>query len=254
MDGMAMVEHRLQRMERHQRILYGWMVGIVALAGLTLAMGQAAQTSRPATTEDRSDSKRPREDFRFVETAERIQLFDQDEKLRLTLGECGDGVGLAIADSRGQARLVLAVGDGGPYLSMFDDRGQERVGLMFLDDGQYPLVRMFDKNGKGSVLLASENEGATLRFSDSNERIRTAIGHTIHGSTVVMFDDNGKERIDVGTNKFGPSIRILDQEGHERATLGVSLIEGKRDGAVTQRPESSFILFDRSSSVIWKAP
>jgi len=51
-----------------------------------------------------------------------------------------------------------------------------------------------------------------------------------------------------------PAILLFDENGTTRADLGSTSLEITRTGVIEKRPESSLVLFDKASKVIWSAP
>jgi len=170
--------------------------------------------------------------------AERFEVVDSSGKLRAWLGMRPDeGPALVLLDRAGRTRAELSLKPvwDEPELRFRDERGTTRAKISLF--AGTPLVKVYD-------------EGPENAF-------RSNVGLSIaHGPEIYFADDKGTGRLWLGLDEESgrPSIGLADEQRRARAVLGVAHLSTIRTGEKTETAESSFVLFDKDGSVLWKAP
>jgi len=72
--------------------------------------------------------------------------------------------------------------------------------------------------------------------------------------SLALFDETGKGRLELGVGDGSPSLTLLDKDETTRAVLGATSTKTLATGVVHQRPESSLVLLDKDSKVVWSVP
>ncbi len=135
--------------------------------------------------------------------------------------------------------------------NLLDENGESRACFSVLKDG--PGLRLYDENGEPLVILSISKEGPGLSLYDENGEFRAGLAVSKDGPVLGLCDENEKDRFRLGVSKDGPALQLYDDNGKGRASLGVSQITTP-DGKVTTYPESSLLLFDPNSRLLWEAP
>lgn len=129
-----------------------------------------------------------------------------------------------LVNDSGATLVLLSPVGGSPSLLFADDNGVPRISIGLLPDGS-PGVCLHDSDRVGRILMVVLPDGSPgISLRDSNEKQRIAIGLLPDGR---------------------PSVDLSDINEAIRARLGCSDIETAKTGSVTQRPESSLVLFDK---------
>lgn len=127
-------------------------------------------------------------------------------------------------DSAGRKWATLGLGS----LTLFDSAGNSRVILNLFLDGR-PYLSLLDSAGEVQASLATLKNGLPSLY---------------------LRDSKGKWRTELGLG----SLKLSDDSAILRAALGEVELEAIATGGVEQRPASSLVLFNRTGTVIWKAP
>lgn len=139
-----------------------------------------------------------------------------------------------VVDSGGRMLAVWSsAAPGGCGLFFYDGTGKKRAQLAVLADGS-PSLSVSDKDGETRAALMVMPDGSPI---------------------LALYDEDGQRRATLMVlPDGGPSLSVLDKDGQTRATLGATSTETIATGVVHQRPESSLVLFDKDSKVLWEAP
>ena len=155
---------------------------------------------------------------------------------------------LVLVDQRGVTRAILGTDfDHFEHLSqvalkLFDSKGKQRLHLFVHNDGPKDLHSGWPKAGL-SLLTEAEKEAASLNIkTDNSTDLLLRDGKSI-GRAWIRLTQDGK-----------PSVLLFDENDRLRAAMGHVVLETPRVEAVTTRPASSLVLFDKDGKVIWTAP
>jgi hypothetical protein len=241
---LAAVQQRLARLERERWV---WRIGAgVVLAGLYLATWA---TASPGVIDE--------------VRARRIVVVDAQGKERTILG----GASLILLSAQGKRVAVLSALDGGAGLGLFDPQGQEAsIGV----GAGEPTLRLSGK-GRSALLEVSEFASSLSLRQGEDPLVAKALGRPEPANpersldlfvprdpdvrTVLVLRYAGKDRAALELSpELGPRLMLRDAQGTARATLGAEATETIRTGVVQRYPESSLILFDKDSKVLWRAP
>lgn len=154
----------------------------------------------------------------------------------------------ALVDQRGVTRAILGTDfDSIEHLSqvalkLFDAKGKQRLYLFVHNDGPKDLHSRWTKAGL-SLLTEAEKEAASLNIkTDNSTDLLLRDGKSI-GRAWIRLTQDGK-----------PSVLLFDENDKLRAAMGHVVLETPRIEAVTTRPASSLVLFDKDGKVIWNVP
>ena len=185
-----------------------------------------------------------------------LGVADKTPVLGAAIFKSGKSALLFLDNNSKQRALLQTDPDGTPALSLFDKNQQTRVGLG-LSKGGEPSISLSDKNAQGRLgLFVLKGGGPALSLTDKDGRTRMLLDVDEDGKPLLAFLDKNKQlRVELGLlGDDSPTLRLNDKHGNNRATLGYAELETTRTGTVTKQSESSFVLFDKNSNVIWKAP
>lgn len=233
------VEKRIEKMEmelarakhRNRLMLAGVMLTFVLLT--------AAMTAGVASRED-------------VVRAKRFVVVDVNDKPRASLAVDSDGTKLTLFDKNGKVRVCLGViEDGPPALFLYDENEKNRVGLGIIEDG--PGLVLSDERGNVRASLGVGKNAQELRFFNDNKKTSVGLKGTEDMRVFSMCDNKGNPRTLLSVSKNGPMLSLVDENGTPRACLGINKTTTP-NGKIVSYPESSLLLFDPNSNVIWEAP
>ena len=198
------VLHRLERLERENRLYRRIGVLVVVLVGAAFWMGQ-------------SPSRRTIE-------AEGIVLRDEDGKVRMALGKKREGGwGIVMVDPSGIVRTTLDMNEEGvPSLEMSDATDHDRLGLSLSADGR-PILAMRDEEGEVRAIVGLRARAACPPSRSTTTRDAPAPGSrsrrtVCRGSTSAT--EKGTVRSALGLDAAGePMLDMSDAEGRARLQL-----------------------------------
>ena len=213
------IEQRIEALERQNRrlkLVGGATIGIVLLA---LAAGQA--TSKKAEP--------PASKGRIIEAE-----------------------GFILRDKNGLTRAGLTLVDDVVHFAVYDKKGKPRLDLYGGKDVQ--VLSFYGTSNEPRMMLGATKDGQALSFYGTNNEPRMRLSALPPGPIINFYDTNNKSRMMLYASKDGPALSLSDAKGRSRAVLGVSSQENTRTGTVTNRPESSLVLYGKEGKVVWKAP
>jgi len=261
------IEQRIETLERQNRrlkLLGGSTIGLVLLLVVVVsAIGQQRwKKVDPAAWKGR------------VIEAEAFTLRDKNGLRRAELIANGEIPGLVLYDENEMPRLMLSANKNRSFLQLADENKKTRMELLanqgisalylYLEGVKYDAAFAATKDGSGLVLndeggnprlmlLANKNR-SFLQLADENRTDRLMLSAHKDTSGLVLNDEGGNPRLMLAAGELGSLLRLNDDRGEGRATLGVSSQETNRIGAMTNRPESSLVLYNKEGKVIWQAP
>ncbi|MFQ5850925.1 MAG: hypothetical protein ACE5JU_10095, partial [Candidatus Binatia bacterium] len=182
-------------------------------------------------------------------------LFDEGLIPRAVLGVIKGLPRLDIHDVKGKRRAVLGeTPDGSPRLELYSAKGQRRARLGIQADTAN--LGLYDQTGRPRLGLNVLAHGEPiLIFIDKNEKIQASLDLLPDGTAGLTINDkDGRASLWLGARLEGLGLTIFDKDGTSRAVLGSTSLEAIGTGAITERPESSLVLFNREGRVIWSTP
>jgi len=152
------LDERMEKLERelaHANRRNRWLLVVLGLCLGSWVVGGACATTAsraaPAVVEA--------QEFRLVDaTGEtraklglskdlpRLDMYDENDKVRVVLAVGTGGPGILLADRSGELRLILSVDGNGPRLGLADEKGTKRV-MLEVERGK-PAVVLHDESGR----------------------------------------------------------------------------------------------------------
>jgi len=114
-----------------------------------------------------------------------------------------------------------------------------------------------DESGvKRGALAVLPGGAAGLAISDRSGEPRASLTVYQGGEPVLTLSDkDGKSRASLVLLADGsPSFYLKDQGGKVRSAMGAISIQAMQTGEITQRSESSIVLFNKDGKAVWKTP
>lgn len=207
---------------------------IVGAKGYAVEDKQRGEEARPASE---------------VLRAKRLEIVDDEGKVRASLGTLENGVGeLALRDASGRVRAVLEVGEipgEASGLRVFDTNGRARVGLFAYNDPRKgAVVQVNDEKETARATLALDEGGQALLgvgAGEKNRKITAVVGPdgaarlTFTGEgpmiglgsfdedraspTLILTDEKGNGGMVLDGGRYKPYVRFRDPAGKVRAGL-----------------------------------
>jgi len=237
---LEVLSARLDRLERENRRMR--RAGGVLLAGLAALVltGQALPAGAPRVVE-----------------AELFVLRDSGGSTRAVLHTQADGSpSLDFRDAAGRPRASLGVQGDAAHFGLTGTSGKGGTFLRTQANGRPSLI-LADANGtRRATLFLSDDGSATLAFSDRQRASRVVLNALENGPLGLwLYDADGRLRTLLDLEPDGsPALALFDESRRGRAILGHTELEGDQPGTVEKRDASSLLLFDRTGTVIWRAP
>ncbi len=259
--SLEALAQRLECVERVNRRLKragaAVAVGIVAL----LLMGQTLPKRRVVEAQEfvvKDDSGRVFARLGSQAGLPSLTLFDKNQTPRVTLDLApDDGLHLSFVDKAGRLRAgIFTAQNGDPGIFFADKAGKVRISIE-VSKNDTPRLDLSDKEGKSRAqLIILEDGQPVLRLSDPEEKPLAILATTPGGgSGLSLWDQREKLRAVLRTSSDGrPGLELRDEDGKLRAALGSTSLQTAQTGEVTQRAESSLVLFDRDGKALWRAP
>jgi hypothetical protein len=276
LDALA---RRIERLERANRRLKGIGAAVLLAASTVVLMGQAP------TEEDLVDSTES-EEFVLTNADGEVRarlgtdphaagefsgliLYDASGRRRVRIGsDASEAPSLQLLDQEEKPRLTLGLDNAGDStVSLLDVNHVERVALRQTRADSTVIVRDADNAVRAGVSVPADGSAAELYASDNAGRPRAILGAAADGSVSLSFADApGKERAAIGTDASGfPSVSFSDDRGRLLATLGVIAFDdpaaaaapaagSARPPRAARRQASSLTLYDEQGKIIWSAP
>ena len=266
----AALVQRISQLESQMR--KAKMLGAVAtlVVAAVLIGGQTQPKKAPKALEDAV--------FRSVIAGSiitpNLEVRDPEGRLRARISIQGDAITLGLLDTGGKVGLLATVGSKATdtYLMLGDlysggvvelDTSAASASVRTTMVGEVASVRDQEKDAgklrkttkdKHAVIIRSTQEGAVVDLNDADDRTSISLAATRTGKGIVLFDSDQKDRIAITVLEPGPSISVRDADGSSRAVLGTTSLVTTSTGAKIQTAESSLVLYDRDSKVIYQAP
>lgn len=195
MQQFTVVEERIARLERHNRLLTMALGGMVIACGIAMALGM--QQSQPEAIDARE-----------------FRLLDDQGKPRARLAMLETGPALVFMDADANSRLKLALDDvDGPALFMTDHNHSDRITLRVQPTGA--TLAVGDENGAERVRLATSEIGASIGLFDAQLKNRARLALDQTGlPTLHFFTPNALPMLSLIATEKGPSLAMNDLHGH----------------------------------------
>ena len=173
----------------------------------------------------------PSDDQKLTALVERVERMErQNRRIKFS-----GAVVLVLAAGTllmGQASPMRRVVEAEEFV-LRDESGVKRGALAVLPGGVAGLA-ISDRSGEPRVSLTVYHGGEpVLTLSDKDGRSRASL---------VLLPDGS------------PSFYLKDQSGKVRSVLGAISLQAMQTGEITQRSESSIVLFSKEGKAVWKTP
>jgi len=93
----------------------------------------------------------------FSQSGTGLTLSDENGKIRTSLGFDQSGTGLDLSDENGKPRTLLGIGRGGTNLNLYDGNGKLRASLAAFENYR-PALALLDENGNANLFLNDQNQ------------------------------------------------------------------------------------------------
>lgn len=178
---------------------------------------------RPSSEEAKSGAE--------VLRAKRLEIVDDEGKVRASLGTLENGAGeLALRDASGRVRAVLEVGEvpgEASGLRVFDTHGRPRIDLFAYNDPRKgAVVQVNDEKATARATLALDDSGQaflSIGAGEKNRKITAVVGPD--GAARLTFTGEGPV-IGLGSfddDRSSPSLILADEKGQ-----GGMVLDGSR--------------------------
>jgi hypothetical protein len=138
-------EERLAALESRCRRLTGVVWGCLALVGVFVSVAA-----------ERADDANVR--------AGRVEVVDEEGRVRVSMGKEDAGYGIVVYDEEGQFRSTLTYAPGGAVIQLRGEQGDVR--LVATDDGTG--VTAGSANGRAGIVATQERAHLEVRDADGN--------------------------------------------------------------------------------------
>ena len=201
----AMLQERMERIEKQNRCLKSCMVVLVlsllALAVMGAKAGPRDGHFRQIIAEGISIVNGAGQELILIgfrkEAGTGIRILNKAGKRVLGIGITADegGSGILVADKEGRPRIGLGMDKGLPSLAMVDEKGKKIMAMGGGDEIGYGLVIMDENEVERAGLGFKEGNTGVMIFDDNGQYVRGMIRQKngTHYSSYV--DENGKEVI-----------------------------------------------------------
>ncbi len=163
-----------------------------------------------------------------------LAIFDQDEKMRATLGLSAEGPTLQFThpNTKGWASIGFDDNGPGPCLTCGDANGQKRLDLGVFSSGT-PALHIFDANGRARLnlqadsshsgepllIMADAEGGMRLKLSvDSDDRV---------GAYMTILGPDGQPSIVVRSGKHEATVYLRDPKNSDGNTCVQIVVNGE---------------------------
>jgi hypothetical protein len=198
----ATLSERMDKIEKHNRLLKGAMVVLVMFLSTFVLIGAKVGPN---------DGQ-----FRKI-TAQSISIVgDTGQEVMLIGFQKELGTGIRIFNISGKRILGIGItpDGGGSGILVADKEGRPRIGLG-MDEG-IPSVAMTDENGKKILAMGGDAQGYGFVVMDANEVERAGLGFNKGDTGVVLYDDKGQYVRGMIREKSGTHYNsYVDENGEE---------------------------------------
>ncbi len=159
-----------------------------------------------------------------------------------------------LVDSGGNVRAELIILPSGlPGLRFLDTKGgiESLVtgGGLAMFDGQVNTANLYH-SGLVIQSLAGERTISLGGYSGATPPPR---GYSPPAALIGLYGSSGKTRLELTAEEAGPTLSMSDTEGFS-AHLGRTDLQTPRTGEDLKTSAASLVLFDKTGTVIWRAP
>jgi|SRR6516164_1744404 hypothetical protein len=275
-DWRSIVERRLEKLERQNRVLKCWGLAALLALGTLVAMG-AVQSSQTLTAQKlviTDVSGKPRAVLAGNATGAMLgftkpqgvigaSLVVEGDDSTLTLGGPARTATSISIEARGSRAWLRAQAPNGDVAHFGLDVDGPRLSISNAVNESASLH--VEENGPSLLLQAAGTRGAAARIGvlsgTPSLRLLGAGGGLAPSASLSILESgpalalSGDENTSawLRASKNGTSLKLEDSEGYN-ATVGSSGLVTPRTGETHTTSAASVVLFDKQKNVIWKAP
>jgi len=242
----ATIVARLTRLEKQNRRMKRFGLGVLLVFGAVFWMGQAKV---PVSRDVQS---------------RKFTLVDVKGKRRAELGVTVGRPELVFYDSTDQMSISVGVGEDGPGLTVYGPNEQRQADVLLTDKG--PVITLHDPNGTTRMNLSVTGQGPAIGLLGAKGEAKGAFGVTAEQDTFLQLFGTAEHG---GAQLFAAPdrsiLRFFDASDRPMTVLGMLGTEGEgltlNDSAGNVRatlmltPAGVGLDFrDEKKAVIWHAP